>query len=863
MEEIEILPRDGYLHTVHITRVPCSIQWWFSTKRKNIDFGLFRRPSPPAAGSDDAPAGSASTTGSRTSTMNTLSGKRAVVSPGISQNQSDIELRVSTPNQTQQQQQQQQQQRNAHFKLQDKGIVELMPLKHYESSKATIKGSWTAVDPGVYILYFDNSFSKNTSKRLSFCVAVRETKGEVASASSKPRALISGWLLKKKRKRMQGWANRWFTIQGHWLLYSTTEGGIPRAKVDLVNAVVSMSKEDCFITIDGDEGFFQLHAQKPQDFTAWVAALKKTKEDATAAAANAHYTDGATFTLGTVPHSPTAPGVLPLWPTHSTSASPEDATLAHARFVDSTDRLNALISNLQVSSGSDAIQAALGYIQTIKDSEDAIYRLVGLPEKPGRPSISRWETAASDAPSLALSTSRASWFSGSGSDLFYDTNDVLEVAHDEGEHLIPRVSTDLHPGARPGVNVTSGDSSIRSSPSIDTSQPGVSVGASMQIGDACSTSDSDAAADGFFDDAPDIGDDRQLARMRQDLIRDPDFLAAMARNSIQHPHAVDAEPKPDRGSDTKPVTHKDLDNSPLVTLESMRPKFDNYEPRTSLPAESSEVNVSLISILRKNVGKDLTSIAMPLVMNEPINALQGLCEELMYNRLLQKADEMSDSLDRLMYVAAFAISTLSSKKYRAERKPFNPLLGETYEMVDPRSGYRFVSEKVSHHPPVMVCYADSPSYRFWQDSSGKSKFWGKSMEFIQTSNVHIELLKHHDHFTYCKPSVLVRGLITGNRTVDFAGEMTITNRSTGDRCVVNFKEAGMFSASNDMVECLLYRGSTGDDKVQRVLRGSWSSHLRFEKSPTQAETLWTAVSLPPESESYYRFSYFTMRLNEL
>ncbi|KAJ2557576.1 Oxysterol-binding protein 3 [Coemansia sp. RSA 1933] len=851
MEEIEILPRDGYLHTVHITHVPCSIQWWFSTKRKNIDFGLFRRTAPPTAGSEDAPAGSAGSVASRTSTMNALTGKRLGLVPGGgSQNALDNDSRASTP---------QQQQRSMHFKLQDKGIVELMALKHYESSKATIKGSWTAVDPGAYILYFDNSFSKNTSKRLSFCVAVRETKNEAAIASSKARTLISGWLLKKKRKRMQGWANRWFTIQGHWLLYSTAEGGIPRAKVDLLNAVVSMSKEDCFITIDGDEGFFQLHTQKQQEFEAWVAAIKKTKENAVAATVNTNYTDGATFATGTLPHSPVAPGMAPPWPTHGSSISTEEAALAHARFMDSTDKLNALISNLQLASGSDAIQAALGYIQAIKDSEDAIYRLVGVSDKPGHPSMTRWETAASDSPSIALSASRASWFSGSGSDVFYDTNDVLEVARDEGEYSLMRASTDAHRAAA-AANVTrSSSSSIRSTPSIDTSQAGRSVGPSMQAGDAYSTSDSDAAADGFFDDAQEMGDGRQSARMRQELIRDPDFMAALARNNIQHLHAAGVEAKPDGRSGAK---HKDLDNNPLATLESMRPMFEGYEPRTSLPAESCEVNVSLISILRKNVGKDLTSIAMPLVMNEPINALQGLCEELMYNRLLQKADEMSDSLDRLMHVAAFAISTLSPKKYRSERKPFNPLLGETYEMVDPRSGYRFVSEKVSHHPPVMACFADSPSYRFWQDSSGKSKFWGKSMEFIQTSNVHIELLKHGDHFTYCKPSVLVRGLITGNRTVDFTGEMTITNRSTGDRCVVTFKEAGMFSSSNDMVECYLYRGS-GNSKVERVLRGSWSSHLRFEKSTTQAETLWTAVSLPPESESYYRFSYYTMLLNEL
>ncbi|KAJ2689665.1 Oxysterol-binding protein 3, partial [Coemansia spiralis] len=276
---------------------------------------------------------------------------------------------------------------------------------------------------------------------------------------------------------------------------------------------------------------------------------------------------------------------------------------------------------------------------------------------------------------------------------------------------------------------------------------------------------------------------------------------------------------------------------------------------------AGEVNVSLISILRKNVGKELTSIAMPLVMNEPINALQALCEEMRFSRLLQEADSKDDSLDRLMYVAAFAVGVLSLKKNRAERKPFNPLLGETYELVDPQFGFRFVSEKVSHHPPVMACYADSPHYRLWQDSLGKSKFWGKSMEFVQTSSVHIELLTHADHFTYCKPSALVRGLISGNRTVEFTGEMVITNHATGDQCTVNFKEATMFSSSDDMVECHLRRA--GAPAVERVLRGSWSSHLRYESSPTRAETLWTAAAPPPTANRFYGFSYYTMRLNEL
>ncbi|KAJ2754766.1 Oxysterol-binding protein 3, partial [Coemansia sp. BCRC 34490] len=891
----------------HVTRVPSTIQWWFSTKRKNIDFGLFRRTPPAAAGSDDAAAAAAAASphpsstgavvpaGSRNSTINSMAGKRLMFSPNASQNRLEMELRASTPQQqahpsatppTPQHQQhhhhqqppQPQQQRNILFKLQDKGIVELMPLKHYESSKATIKGSWTAVEPGTYILYFDNSFSKNTSKRVSFCVAVRETKeeGATSSSSNKPQTLFTGWLLKKKRKRMQGWANRWFTIQGHWLLYSTTEGGIPRAKVDLVNAVVSKLDEDLLITIDGDEGFYQLRAQTQQAFAAWIATINKAKEYATALpVGDSHFSDGATFSAGSAIHNPTAPAIPPSssGSAYYRSSSPEDVSMAHAQFVDSTDKLDELIKKLKVSGEGETIQAALGYIKAIRDSERAIYHLSGLPEKPGRPSMTRWDTAASEPPAIALSASRASWFSGSGSDVFYDTNEVLEVGRDHEEHPLTATSGGSHPGAEQSIVVSPASSrSDRSTPSIDARETRRRDAGAGAGDDNYSTSDSDAVVNDFFDDAQNSGDDRQSVRMRHDLIRDPDFIEALARNNIQLPHtAADEETKRPAAdefvegkTDEKPAKYKDLDNHPLVTLDSVREGTKKHEPRTTLPAESSEVNVSLISILRKNVGKDLSSIAMPLIMNEPINALQALCEELMYGRLLQRADEMNDSLDRLMNVAAFAISTLSSKKHRAERKPFNPLLGETYEMVEPRSGFRFVSEKVSHHPPVMACFADSPSYRFWQDSSGKSKFWGKSMEFIQTSNVHIELLKHGDHFTYCKPSALVRGLITGNRTVDYTGEMTITNQTTGDFCTVNFKEASMFSSSNDMVECHLFRGGNSNNgKVERVLRGSWSSHLRFEKSPTQSETLWTAVALPPEAERYYQFGYFTMRLNEL
>lgn len=49
----------------------------------------------------------------------------------------------------------------------------------------------------------------------------------------------------------------------------------------------------------------------------------------------------------------------------------------------------------------------------------------------------------------------------------------------------------------------------------------------------------------------------------------------------------------------------------------------------------------------------------------------------------------------MLYVAAFAVSGYSSTAGRTS-KPFNPLLGETYELVHAEKGLRAIVEKVGH-----------------------------------------------------------------------------------------------------------------------------------------------------------------------
>lgn len=81
--------------------------------------------------------------------------------------------------------------------------------------------------------------------------------------------------------------------------------------------------------------------------------------------------------------------------------------------------------------------------------------------------------------------------------------------------------------------------------------------------------------------------------------------------------------------------------------------------------------------------------------------LQKICEMMRYDFLLQKASEQSDTLLRLIYVSAFTIAQYAGTQFRLT-KPFNPLLGETFEYKT--KDWKYISEQVSHHPPISAAH---------------------------------------------------------------------------------------------------------------------------------------------------------------
>jgi hypothetical protein len=165
---------------------------------------------------------------------------------------------------------------------------------------------------------------------------------------------------------------------------------------------------------------------------------------------------------------------------------------------------------------------------------------------------------------------------------------------------------------------------------------------------------------------------------------------------------------------------------------------EKKEYRLVLPVPMYHNDYNIWSVLKNCIGKELSKITMPVVFNEPLSFLQRIAEYMEYSHLLRLASQQQDPVVRMQYVIGFAVSALASNWERLG-KPFNPLLGETYELE--REEFKIICEQVSHHPPVSAFHAESKDWVFHGSVHPKLKFWGKSVEIQPKGTVTVEFPK--------------------------------------------------------------------------------------------------------------------------
>lgn len=89
------------------------------------------------------------------------------------------------------------------------------------------------------------------------------------------------------------------------------------------------------------------------------------------------------------------------------------------------------------------------------------------------------------------------------------------------------------------------------------------------------------------------------------------------------------------------------------SIISVGKNYPHVKRRNKLPDPvEKEKGVSLWSMIKDNIGKDLTKVCLPVYFNEPLSSLQKCFEDLEYSYLLDRAHEWGKmvSLDKNLVV---------------------------------------------------------------------------------------------------------------------------------------------------------------------------------------------------------------------
>ncbi|XP_071317904.1 oxysterol-binding protein-related protein 7 isoform X1 [Trachinotus anak] len=696
--------------------------------------------------------------------------------------------------------------------------------------------------------------------------------------------ICEGYLLKRRKWPLKGWHKRYFVLEAGVLRYCKNQQDVSRGRVqgslDVSLAVMSINKKSNRIDLDAGDILYHMKAKSHELFYIWVTKLQahrlfKKNEAAhvhsgfiqtlshSAAAGEAQRNGNLSSAAAADPAG--APGVPPsantavnskvsawLQQSHNPDTCVQELNRCHLDL----SELNRLIQRLQALEVGQAFTN--GDLQRIISIQNLSL------EKPKKPksgkmwghsrTLSRVE--ALGMPIRGITKSLSSSHLNSSSHLGASVPSIPDYVYSQ---LSPPTVTSPE-GKKIQQDICA--MSLRVLASLKTVHETLSqerqklqeVWESNNIHQS-NTLAEPAAGRHSSNGPPSVADSAAEYFDASDDILCGSSSEVSEESGLSDGSTTNSEPEEGHVSATRKY-RASISKSP----NSVVPKSTG---RRTLPAHCPDnSHVGLMAILYNNIGKDLARVSMPAALNEPVNLLQRLCEELEYSELLDTANSTSDPYQRMVYIAAFAISGYATAMFRNRYKPFNPVLGETYECVREDRGFRLISEQVCHHPPISACHADSENFSFWQDQRWKNKFWGKSLEILPTGMVNVTLSRYGDHYEWNKVVTCIHNVLSQQRYLEHYGEVTIRNlKSNVCTCKITFVKSRYWGSDTNKNEV---QGTVLDQSGSVIHRfgGLWHEGIFCDTLPTP-KCVWKPNPQPKDYLLYYGFSTFAMELNEL
>ncbi|KAF5361615.1 hypothetical protein D9758_007354 [Tetrapyrgos nigripes] len=270
--------------------------------------------------------------------------------------------------------------------------------------------------------------------------------------------------------------------------------------------------------------------------------------------------------------------------------------------------------------------------------------------------------------------------------------------------------------------------------------------------------------------------------------------------------------------------------------------------------------IYLIQRWQCRVGMDLSRVTFPTFVLEPRSMLERITDFMSHPDLIFGAEAFDDPEERFIRVLQYYLAGWHIKP-KGVKKPYNPVLGEffrcRYDYPNGTQGF-YISEQVSHHPPISAFYYISPSNHLsiLGELRPKSKFLGNSVSTTMEGENRVTLLgKEEDgEYVITMPNMYARGILFGKMVLELGDMCVMKNEKNGLVCELDFKTKGFFSGTYNAIAGKVRHNNTEIGEIS----GRWSHIMDFKNTKTGAKrVLFDAVKdgqnvspkwVPPESE---------------
>ncbi|KAI6217607.1 Oxysterol-binding protein-related protein 9 [Aphelenchoides besseyi] len=266
-----------------------------------------------------------------------------------------------------------------------------------------------------------------------------------------------------------------------------------------------------------------------------------------------------------------------------------------------------------------------------------------------------------------------------------------------------------------------------------------------------------------------------------------------------------------------------------------------------------------------SVGMDLTKVTLPTFILERRSLLEMYADFFAHPDDFVKANELQDPEERFVSVVRYYMNAFyPARKSGVAKKPYNPILGETFRCrwtvpELPLSGQKtksgpfpgsdinqvtFVAEQVSHHPPVSAFYAEHPASKIslaahiWTQSS----FLGLSIGVANVGNAKLTLQEFNETYTITFPNGYGRSIL-GKPWVELGGKVEVRCPETGYHAEIEFQTKPIFGGKPHKIAGSVFK--RGLKKPIMTLRGEWNGVI-YAKRTHGDEFQFTDVKEKPE-----------------